>query len=132
MNGKTLDLGLLVMRLGLGGLFIAHGQPKVWGGPDGWEKIGGAMAMFGLDFAPTFWGACAAFSEFLGGILLVLGLFFRPACAALAFTMLVALGFHLKMGHGFYTEHSWAAASHCLAAFLGLLLTGPGKFSVKK
>lgn len=132
MNGKTLDLGLLVIRLGLGAMFVGHGQGKVFGGPTMWEGLGKTMAMFGLDFAPTFWGAAAAFSEFLGGILVAIGLFFRPACAALAFTMLVAVGFHMKSGHGFATIPSWSGAAHCFVAFAGLLLTGPGKFAIRK
>lgn len=130
MNGKTLDLGLLVLRLGLGALFVVHGKDKVFGGPEIWKGTGAyALAPFNIDVGLTYFGAAAAFSEFLGGLLVALGLAFRPACAALTFTMFVAVAAHLQHGDGF---DKWAHGATCFVGFLGLLLTGPGKFSVRK
>ena len=92
------NFGLLFLRIGIGVMFIMHGYPKIIGGPDKWEKLGGAMSHIGIDFAPVFWGFMAAFAEFGGGILLLLGLMFQPACLMLAFTMLVATMMHLGKG----------------------------------
>lgn len=121
------DLGLLVVRVGLGLSFVAHGWPKLVGGPETWERFGRAMKSLGVTFAPTFWGLCAALAETFGGVLLVLGLATRPASALLAFTMLVALLSHLDAGHDFIeSSHSLEA----LVVFVGLVLTGPGRFAL--
>ncbi|MEQ1502389.1 MAG: DoxX family protein [Myxococcota bacterium] len=123
------DLGQLVLRAGVGAMMVLHGWPKVAGGAAGWDKLGHAIGVLGIDFAFTFWGAMAAFSEFLGGALLVIGLGTRPASAALAFTMLVATLMHLKGGDGFN------GASHAMAlgfVFVGLLFVGAGRYSVDR
>jgi putative oxidoreductase len=122
------DFGLLLIRLGIGGMFVwAHGSGKIFGGPETWEKLGGAMADLGLDFWPTFWGFMAAFAEFGGGLLLILGFLFRPACFLLFFTMLVATFHHFMEGDSIKT------ASHAIEAgtlFLGLWFVGPGPYSL--
>jgi putative oxidoreductase len=128
--GKFKDLGLLIMRVGLGLSFcLIHGLPKMAGGVDKWTKLGGAMGHLGIHFLPAFWGFMASTSEAVGGLLVVLGLFFRPACLFLVFTMFVASFMTLSNGE------SIADSSHAIEVgivFLGLLFTGPGKYSVDK
>ncbi len=127
--GKYQHVGLLLMRAGLGAMMILHGYPKLIGGPDKWEKLGGAMAHFGLDFFPVFWGFMAAAAEGIGGLLIILGFFFRPTCALLIVTMAVAAAHHLFKGDGIM------GASHAIEtgiAFIGLLFTGPGKYSIDR
>lgn len=122
-----IDHGLLVVRLGLGAMFIGHGWPKLAGGAATWTKLGGAMAKLGLDFAPTMWGFAAACSEFFGAILIAIGFMFRPAAAALLGTMVVAATMHLRNGDGF------GGASHAIElgiVFAALILTGPGKYAL--
>ena len=121
------DKGLLVARVGLGAMFMAHGWPKIVGGPEKWEKLGGAMTTFGIDFAPTFWGFMAAFAEFGGGLLLLAGFLTRPALALLIATMLVATAKHMVAGDGF---RGWSHAAEALIMFAGLFLMGPGKLSL--
>ncbi|OED37703.1 hypothetical protein AB834_01435 [PVC group bacterium (ex Bugula neritina AB1)] len=121
MIQKNLNLGLLILRLGLGVLFIFHGFPKIIAGPASWLSLGGAMSSLGINFLPTFWGFLAASSEFFGGIFLVLGLFHRTACAFIFLTMSVALLKHIN------ADDSFSVYSHCLtcAIFaLGLFFTG--------
>lgn len=123
------DHGLLFARVGLGVMFIAHGWPKLVGGPEQWEKVGGAMASLGLDFAPMFWGFAGAGAEVFGGLLLALGLLTRPALFFLICTMTVAAIKHIEAGDGF------KGYSHAVEAgimFIGLFLIGPGKFSLDK
>ncbi len=125
---RYMDLGLLLLRLGLGIAFLLHGIPKIMGGPEKWQGLGGAMSMLGITFAPVFWGFLAALSEALGGALLILGIFFRPACLFLAITMAVALNMHIAKGDTF------AVYSHALEdgiVFLCLILIGPGKYVLK-
>ena len=52
---KYRDIGLLVLRTGIGGMFIMHGLPKLMGGPDKWMMLGGVMKSLGVDFAPMAW-----------------------------------------------------------------------------
>lgn len=122
------DLGLVVARVGLGAMFVVHGWPKITGGPDKWVKLGGAMSHLGVDFWPTFWGFCAAFAEFGGGILLALGLAFRPAAAMMAFTMFVAAYMHHSGGDGF---GGWSHAGEDAIMFIALAMIGPGRFALE-
>jgi putative oxidoreductase len=127
--GKYRELGLLLLRLGIGGMFLYHGWPKLLGGPQKWAQLGTAMRYAGVHAVPTFWGLAAALSEFGGGICLILGFCFRPACLLLAVTMGVAANMHLGKGEGLL------AASHAIELgflFLGLLLIGPGRYSVDR
>ncbi len=69
------------------------------------------------------WGFLAALAEFGGGILLILGLLFRPACGALAFTMTVAAIMLFK------TQGTIGEASYPIEmgiVFVALLFIGPG------
>ena len=124
---KFRDQGLLILRIGLGIMFMYHGAPKLFGGPEFWHKLGMAMGFLGIHFLPDFWGFMAAFAEFAGGILLIGGLFFRPACLLLVIDMIVAMLMHLGSHQGL------AVASHAIEdgiVFLGLLLIGPGAISI--
>lgn len=124
---RTHDLGLLLLRVGIGVMFTLHGYPKLVGGPETWAQVGGAMKLVGLDFAPAFWGFLAAFAEAVGGQLLALGLFFRFACALLLATMLMATLSHISSGDGF---NGYSHALEAAFLFLGLLFAGPGRLSV--
>ena len=124
---KYKDIGLLILRLGIGGMFLFHGAPKIVGGPEKWEQLGMAMGNFGIHFLPVFWGFMASFAEFFGGIMLILGLFFRPACMLLTINMTVAASMHLSRGDGL------GGASHAIEdgiVFLSLIFIGPGKYSL--
>jgi len=123
------DAGLLFLRLGLGISFLIHGIPKIVGGPDKWAGLGGAMGSLGISVFPAFWGFMAALSESLGGMLLILGIYFRTASLFLAVTMAVALQMHINRGDPF-TVYSHALEDGIV--FLALLLIGPGKYVLKK
>jgi putative oxidoreductase len=126
------NLGLLVIRLGIGLIMlVAHGYGKLTGGTETWAFVGTGVQSLGIGFAPAFWGFMAAFAEFVCSILIVLGVLFRPAVLMLAFTMLVAVLFHLNLPPD-NPNAGWSGASHALAFFvvyIGLFLTGPGKYA---
>ncbi len=124
---KYRDIGLLTLRVGIGAMFVLHGLPKLIAGPETWTMLGGSMKTLGVDFAPTVWGFMAAFSEFVGGLLLVLGFFTRPACFLLFSTMIVATMMHIGKGDPFL-KYSHAMESGIL--FLSLILIGPGRYSL--
>ncbi len=121
------DQGLFILRLGIGIMFMLHGFPKLKAGPEECLKLGGALSAVGVNFAPVFMGFMAALAEFGGGILLILGLFTRPACLFLLSTMMVATMMHLKNGDSFL-KYSHAVEAGIL--FFSLLFIGPGKFSL--
>lgn len=124
---KQKHFGLLLLRLGIGIMFILHGWPKLNGGPERWQMIGETMELLGIGFAHTFWGFMAGFAEVVGGACFVLGLFFRPACMLLLITMLIATARHVIGGDGF------AGYSHALESailFASFLFIGPGKYSL--
>jgi putative oxidoreductase len=121
------DIGLLVLRIGIGVMFIFHGYPKISGGPAMWGKIGTTVGIFGIHFTPVFWGFMSSFAEFFGGIFLIFGLFFRPVTMLMTINMIVATSMHLNHGQGL------AIASHAIEdgiLFLSLILIGPGKYSL--
>lgn len=127
--GQWRDVGLLIVRIGVGLSFVGHGWPKVTGGPEKWTRLGGAMADLGVTFAPTFWGAAAAFGEVIGGVLLALGLATRPAAAVLAVTMFVAWASHMVEREAF---RDWSHSFEAMCLFVALVLVGPGKWSVDR
>ena len=121
------SFGLLILRLGLGAMFIWHGYGKITGGPELWIKLGQATSAVGIHFAPKIFGFLAALSEFGGGICLVLGFLMRPACLMMAITMTVATLMHLAHGDGLNV------ASHAIEVgivFYSLILIGPGRLSL--
>lgn len=124
---RTRDLGLLILRVGLGLMFTIHGYPKLMGGPAAWTELGEVMKLVGIQAAPTAWGFLGAAAEAIGGQLLAVGLFFRFACLALLFTMTMATIMHVSKGDGF-SGYSHAVESACV--FLGLLFIGPGQYSL--
>lgn len=127
LSKTAVNTGLLIIRAGIGIMFITHGFPKLSGGPAFWEAIGGTMGIIGLNFWPVFWGFMAAFAETIGGLFLTLGLFTRPAAFLMLFTMLMATLTHFTKGDGLQI------ASHAIESglvFLGFLVGGAGRYSL--
>ena len=124
------DVGLLVLRLGIGFMFAwAHGLGKMIEGPEKWTELGGAIGALGVPvFLPAFWGFMAAFAELVGGILLAMGLLFRPAVFLLLCTMIVAAAMHLSADHDMGKVTSRPIEMAIL--FFSLLLIGPGRLAL--
>jgi putative oxidoreductase len=112
-------------------MFAAHGAQKAFGLFGGPGVKGFSEMLSGLGFSyPLVWAYIAAYTEVIGGIFLILGLFTRGSAALLFILMAVAIikvhlakGFFLSQG-GF--EYAFIIASVCIA----LILLGPGKFSI--
>jgi len=128
LNKFSTDYGLLIIRLGIGIMFMLHGYPKLLGGTETWSHIGASMGNIGIHFAPTFWGFMAAFAEFVGGFCLVIGFLFRPALAMLIFTMFIAVLMHYTNGDGM---KGYSHALESAFVFIGLFISGPGKYALK-
>lgn len=124
-------LGLLVIRLGLGGMFLfAFGLPKLMEGSGRWAGVGAGIRNVGINFgSDAFWGFLAAAAEVFGGLLIATGLLFRPACILLVWVMFVAALTVLNSPRGF------SGATHAIdvgIVFFGLLIAGPGEVSLKR
>jgi putative oxidoreductase len=127
--GKYKDFGLLIIRVGLGIMFIYHGYPKLIGGVHSWEKLGESTKYVGIHFLPVFWGLIAALVETAGGAVLIIGLAFRPVCLLLVINLAVAAFSHFGKGGGMDDA---AHAIEDAITFAGLFFIGPGKYSVDK
>jgi putative oxidoreductase len=125
-----LDVGLLVLRLALGGLFVAHGLDKLFGwftdlGMGATEQM---LGQFGFT-EPKILAWVLAVSETAGGALLVLGLFTPAGAAAVLGVManVIAISWDrdLFLG-GVELEMMYAAAA------FALLFTGPGRIALDR
>ena len=125
----THDAGLLLLRLGLGGLLFYHGANKlgVFGGR-GVRGFAAGLEKMGIRPAYPF-SLLAALSQTVGGALLVLGLFGPVGALLLASSMGVAVT--VLLGNGFSMARGGYEYSLVLTvAFLALSLTGAGRFSL--
>src|SRR5260221_9414602 len=78
-------IGLLVLRIALGAIFLTHGYPKLV------RPNLEMQHMFTQHGLPAQFVYVAGILESFGGALLVLGLFTRPAALLLAIEMAVAI-----------------------------------------
>lgn len=126
------DVGLLLIRLMLGVVFMYHGSQKLFGTFGGSGIDGFAAALSSMNMPLPQAGAwAAALAEFGGGVILVLGLFMRVLILPTIFTMLVAaFGVHRE---AFSLQHGGMEYALTLAVvMIGLVLTGPGRFTVTR
>src|ERR1700694_777995 len=103
--GTFASKSLLIVRVVLGVIFLAHGAQKVFGWFGG-PGLRGVIAYFKQALGvPAPLTVLAALTEFLGGVAMIVGLLVRPAAVGLIIVMLVAIAtVHWK--HGFFVN--WA------------------------
>ncbi|GAA0690243.1 DoxX family membrane protein [Streptomyces thermocarboxydus] len=124
------DLGLLLLRLGTGGVLAAHGTQKLFGWFGGGGIEGTGQFMESIGYAPGKVSATAAgVAETGGGLLLALGLATPAAGADAAGAMAGASAVHAP--NGFFNQEGgfeYAASLGLTAA--GLAVAGPGRLSL--
>ncbi|HEX6322327.1 MAG TPA: DoxX family protein [Vicinamibacterales bacterium] len=126
MTTKTLDYGLLLIRVALGIVMVAHGAQKLF--TFGYPGVVGGFTQMGLPL-PGISAALIIAAELGGGILMLAGLFTRFAGAAFAFAMTVA-ALKVHLAAGFFLPSGYEFTMMLGAAALGIVLTGPGRFSI--
>ncbi|MFW6159474.1 MAG: DoxX family protein [Planctomycetota bacterium] len=121
---RHVDVGLLILRLGIGALFIAHGWGKLAGGPQTWAGLGNKLkGLVSVPLPAWFWGFMAMFAELGGGIALVLGVFVHAFAVLLFVTMAVAVMTKWPAWPGMGYPLAMAAVT------LALFFLGPGRYS---
>lgn len=123
---KSPDYGLLILRVALGfSMLLLHGRGKMLNFSITLEKF---PALFGLPANVNL--GLAIFAEVVCSTLLIAGLFTRMAALVLAATMGSAFFFVHKSA--LVGEQSGELAMVYLVAYVTLLFTGAGKFSVDR
>lgn len=149
------SLGLLVLRLVVGGLYLVHGYTKVFGGPGksealspaaekqlgkgfkqlldygGVDNVTGFVQSIGMPYPrPMAMGLMAA--EFGGGLALILGWHTRIAALALTFVQGVAIQ-KVHAPNGLLSpapEVGYETNLVLAAATAALTVAGPGKIAL--
>lgn len=120
------------IRLALGAVMIAHGAQKVLGtfnGP-GFNSFIAGTTPFSFMRPAWLWLAAAAFAEFVGGILVLIGLLTRVSAFLIACTMLTAvIGVHWSGGF-FASNRGYEYPLSLLAMAVALMISGGGQASV--
>lgn len=118
--------GLLLIRLGVGAVFLAHGISKM-------QNMPGIVAFFGLMGLPAFVAYMVTIVEVVGGVDMILGFFTRVMGVILSIVMLGAI-FYVKIPGeaGFIVSGGYEIDLMLFVASLGIVLAGPGKWAVGK
>jgi putative oxidoreductase len=113
-------LALFVMRLVLGAIMLVHGYHKVFGGLHHFVQMVTGLGM------PAWLAYVAAFTEFFGGLLILLGLFTRCAAFAICIDLSVAIArVHLHNGFTGTGGYEFPLAVAALAFALIFFGSGP-------
>lgn len=129
-GSKARDLGLLLLRAGVGGALFAHGSQKLFGWFGGGGPEGTAQFLGSAGFEPPKLNATlAGLGEAGSGVLLTLGLGTGPAAAAATGTMITAGSVHAPNGF-FNTQGGFELPATYALAATALALTGPGRISL--
>jgi putative oxidoreductase len=116
-------LGLAILRVALAVIFIYHGYPKL-------VRADAMMRQFFVQHGfPGYFVGLAGILECVGGALLLIGLFTRPAALLLAVEMGIAI-WKVKMVHGVFAVNEYQFELALAAACLALATVGAGSYSV--
>lgn len=118
---SNINFALLIFRVGVSVMMITHGWGKFLKVLSGDFSFGDPLGI-GVEASLIL----AAFAEFICSCLLILGLTTRFAVIPLIVTMLVAW----QVAHGDDPFSSQEKSVFYLLAYVVILITGPGKYSL--
>jgi len=119
---RNKDLGILLIRIAIGLVFVVHGWDKVS------DLSGVAIAMSSLGI-PAVLAYAVAFVELLGGTALIIGVWTHWVGILLAVEIAMAIAL-VKISFGYLGGYEFELT--LLLSSLGITLIGPGAFSVEK
>jgi uncharacterized membrane protein YphA (DoxX/SURF4 family) len=118
----NINFSLLLLRIALGAVFIAHGYQKLVG-------LTGTVGFFGKIGLPEPVAYLVIAAEILGGLGVLLGFFTRFSAMAIAVVMIGAISI-LKYKSGFVGGYEFDAT--LLAIAIALIFSGPGQYALKR
>jgi putative oxidoreductase len=121
-----IDRGLLLVRVALAVVFIAHGAQKLF--VLGYPGVTGFMAALGIPF-PAVSAALLIAVELGGGIALLAGAFTRIVALLIAFNMVVAT-VTVHLANGFFLPNGYEFTLTLMLTSLAVTMTGAGAYSV--
>jgi len=126
-----MDIGLLLLRLVVGFTMAAHGSQKIFGWFGGYGLTGTGGFLESLGFRPgRVHAAVAGTAEFIGGLLIALGLLTPVGSALLISVMVVAIAtVHAPKGF-FVTDGGYEYPLLISTVAAALAFAGPGAYSL--
>jgi putative oxidoreductase len=127
---EEVDIGLLILRLVVGALFIGHGTQKLfgWFGGHGLKGTGGFFESIGYRPGP-FMALIAGTTETVGGLLLASG-FLTPLAAAMIVGVMINAIVTVKLSQGLLNGYELDLTN--LVAATAVAFAGPGAYSLDR
>lgn len=120
MQRRYYEWSMLVLRISLGAIFLAHGLQKISG-------ITGIIKFFGSLGLPAIVAYIVTGIETVGGVFLILGIFTRIAAAAISVVLVGAIA-TVKLSKGLLGGYEFELS--LLAAAVALVLSGSSTLSL--
>ena len=126
MQSNQQAIGITLLRLSMGVMFLSHGLLKVLV-----FTLAGTVGFFESLGLPGFLAYLVTFAEIIGGILLIVGFKTRLVSWALTPVLLGATWAHLGNGWVFSNANGgWEYPLFLVVAGIALALSGPGAFAI--
>jgi putative oxidoreductase len=126
-DNQTAPYGLLLLRLALGTMWVAHGLMKLM-----LFTVPGFAGFLASQGLPSFLAAPIIFAEIGGGLLIIAGLYGRQVSVLLLPIMIGALMVHLPNGWVFSApKGGWEFPAFLIVASIAHALAGDGAFALR-
>lgn len=123
------QLALFIVRMVVGSIGVLHGSQKVlglFGGPG----LAGFAAWLATLGVPAWLAYVGAFGEFIGGLMIMLGIATELGAAILAVDMLFAI-YLVHWGHGYFLQNNGSEyALNIIILCIALIIGGPGCYAL--
>jgi putative oxidoreductase len=126
-----INIGLLIIRVVIGVIFMGHGAQKLfgWFGGYGIKGTGGWFESIGIKPGAAM-ALLTGLTELIGGILFTLGLLTPLAGIMIAGTMVMAIA-KVHAPNGLWsTENGYEYNLTVIAVVIGVALIGPGQYAL--
>ena len=124
-------VGVLILRLALGIIFVPHGWPKLKNP----TELTGLIGKLGFPL-PALFAWLVALLESVGALLLIVGLATRLVALGLVVDMLVAIAVRIRMMKAPFTStqqaQGWEFEFALVAMALALVFTGAGPLALDR